>query len=162
MPDPIQMRFAPDTLAALDALAASSGGRTQSARECIAYWSRATAESARQNADELTRDEWHLLAHTGDPTMAVYTGDETGRYPDWSHLLALELVGVWEGKAVVLPGHAADKKASERLARKIGGWGPARGYALMATLRHFWRHQETADAWWHPEVWLTPEPREGE
>jgi hypothetical protein len=37
-----------------------------------------------------------------------------------------------------------------------------RGYALMAALRWLWAHQDTADAWWHPEVWLTPEMKEGE
>lgn len=153
----LKFRLGPDTLADAAALAASAGNLSQAVRECIAYWHRATAEAARLNADELTREEWHLLAHTGTPAL---DGDEDGgRYPDWSHVLALELVGVWEGRPVLLPSHKEEKKAAEKLARKIGGWGPVRGYALMAALRWFWSHKDTADAWWHPEVWLTPEAK---
>lgn len=163
MPPPIQMRLNADTLADLDSLAASAGTRTQAVRESVAYWHQATAAAARMNADELTRDEWHLLAHSGDPTGLQYLDDDQGgRYPDWSQMLALELVGVWEGRPLLLPSHKEEKKASEKLARKIGGWGPARGYALMAALRWFWRHPDTADAWWHLEVWLVAETREGE
>lgn len=160
MPPPIQMRLNADTLTDLDSLAASAGTRTQAVRECVAYWHRATADAARSNADELTRDDWHMLAHTGTPSLDV--GDDEGRYPDWSHMLAIELVGMYEGRPLLLPTQKAEAKAAEKLARKIGGWGAARGYALMCALRWFWAHKDTADAWWHPEVWLTPEAKEGE
>ncbi len=155
-----KFRLGPHTLADAAALASSAGNLTQAVRECIAYWYRAVADAARQNADALTREEWHLLAHTGDPSDMTLGGEDEERYPDWSRHLAVALVGVWEGRPLLLPSHKVEQKASERLAKKVGGWGPVRGYALMAALRWFWSHQETSDAWWLPEVWLTPEARE--
>jgi hypothetical protein len=156
----VKFRLGPDTLDALSALAASSGNLTQAVRESAAYWHAETVAAARLNADELTRDEWHLLAHTGTPSLDI-DDEDGGRYPDWSQVLALELVGVWEGRPVLLASHAADKKASHALAKKVAKLGPVRGYAIMSALRWFWGHQDTADAWWHPEVWMTPEVRPG-
>lgn len=158
-----KFRLAPHTLSDLAALAASAGNLSAAVRECVAHWYRAVSEAGRLNANDLSRDEWHLLAHTGDPSSPYDGTDERAiRYPDWSRILATELAGVWEGKPLLLPSHREEKKASERLARKIGGWGPVRGYALMAAVRWFWKHPDTADAWWWPEVWLVAETREGE
>lgn len=157
MPPPLQFRLGPDTLHDLDSLASSAGTRTQAVRESVAYWYSEVAAAARANADDLSRDEWHLLAHTGTPSLD--TDEDGGRYPDWSRVLAMELVGMWEGRPLALPSHKEDKRASERLAKKIADWGPTRGYALMSAIRWLWSHQDTADAWWHPEIWLTPEHR---
>ena len=68
---------------------------------------------------------------------------------------------MWEGRTV-LPLHRPEERACRALARRIAGWGPVRGYALFAALRHFWRHPESGvggGEWWHPETWMTPTAR---
>ena len=45
----------------------------------------------------------------------------------------------------------------KKLAKKLAGWGIVRGFALMATLRYFWRTPEAGiAACAAPEVWMTP------
>lgn len=157
MAAPSQFRLGPHTLADLDALAASAGTRSDALRECIAYWHRAVAEAARLNAEELTPEEWVRLGYTGDP--GSFLGDEDQSAVDWSRRLAIELVGMYEGKAYLLPEHMGGQKEAKKLAKKIGGWGIVRGYAMMAAVRYLWIHQDTGPAWWQPEVWMTADVR---
>lgn len=159
-----KFRLGADTLADLDALAASNGGnRSQALREAIAYWRMAVEEAGRRNAAELTPEEWSLLGHLNDPDPfpgAALGEDEPGRVTDWSRRLALELAGTWEGRKPVAKFHQEEKAATNRLARKIASWGPTRGYALMAALRYFWRTPDAGIvACAAPEVWLTPTAR---
>jgi hypothetical protein len=162
---PSQFRLGPDTLADIDALAASNGGqRTTAIKEAVAQF-RALVESAgRTNADELTHKDWIRLGHLNDPDPmgGLIEGDESltlhGR--DWSQWLAAELVGMWEGRDTTLPLHDAESKECRALARRIAKMGRLRGYALMSALRYFWRAPEAGiEACAAPEVWLTPTAR---
>lgn len=158
-----KFRLGADTLADLDALAASNGGnRSQALREAIAYWRMAVEEAGRRNAAELTAEEWTLLGHLNDPDpfSRLAEDDDPLPAPDWSRLLALELTGTWEGRPAVAPYHLAERDATRKLARKVNSWGPVRGYALMAALRYFWRSPEAGImACAAPEVWLAPTAR---
>jgi hypothetical protein len=149
------------SLAQLDALAASAGSRTQAAREAIAHWHAAVAFAGRQNAEELAEGDWVRLGHLNDPTPASWTWDEEDRAGarDWSAWLAVELAGAWEGRAAALPEHRRERSACHALARRIAGWGPARGYALFAALRWFWSRPDAPEGWWRPEVWMAAEGR---
>lgn len=159
-----KFRLAPDTLAALDALAASNGGnRSQALREAVAYWQANVEAAGRANADALTAEEWTLLGHTGDPGdyEHLYEVDQGSPCRDWACLLAIGLSQMHGGRAVVLPSHVVEQKAAKKLAKKIGGWGITRGYALMAALRYFWRHPEAGIAACEsPEIWMTPTAKE--
>jgi hypothetical protein len=156
------LRLGPDTLADLDALAASNGGiRTTAVKEAVAYWRAAVEAAGRANADALTAEAWTLLGHTGDPGDLDLPDDVCPDFccRDWAFLLAAELSQVYDGRPL-LPAHRDEQKAAKRLAKKIAGWGITRGYALMAALRYFWRHPEAGImACAAPEVWMTPEAR---
>lgn len=161
-----KFRLSDDYLALLDELAASNGGnRSAALREAILYWHRLVAEAGRQNAEDLAADDWTRLAHLNDPDPLppdVEMGDEPIAV-DWSARLAHEIVGMWEGRPVVLDLHRQERDACRELARRIAGWGPVRGYALFAALRYFWRHQDAGvggGEWWAPEVWMTPTARD--
>jgi hypothetical protein len=162
-PAPSQFRLALAYLEALDSLAAHNGGkRSPALRDAIAYWRRAVGEAGRANALALTPEDWTRLASLNDPGGALdgLEDHEEGRplAVDWSARLAHELVGMWEGRRL-LPPHAEEAKECRALARRIAGWGLARGYALYAALRHFWTRPEAGVGggdWWHPESWLTP------
>lgn len=163
---PTQLRLSPDDLYPIDSLAAGirdqrdrPGNRTEAVRESAAYWYAVVADAARRNADEIGSDDWHRLAHLNDPTDLAML-DDGPRVVDWSARLAAELCGMWEGRAVVLPEHREAARACRALAKRIGGLGIVRGYAIYAALRWFWCNPDTADAWWWPEIWLTPEVRE--
>lgn len=156
-----RFRLGPTTLAALDALAASNGGvRTTAVKEAVAYWRAAVEHAARENAAALTPEEWGRLAALNDPDPWP-AGAEPDDAPDrvlyWSARLARELEDVYDGRAVVLPEHERGRAANRRLAEKIRPWDLARGYALFACLRHFWRSPEAGGGeWWHPEAWMAP------
>lgn len=166
-------RLGPDTLADVAALAASNGGNQSAAvREAVTQFRAAVAEAAAVNAAELTEDDWTRLGHLNDPDPFGRPGgddDDTadllgrGRGIDWSQYLAMELVGMWEGRPATLPLHKAEKKASEQLARRVAAWGRVRGYALMAALRWWWRQPNGVPiaACADPAAWMTPAPREG-
>lgn len=167
-----KFRLGEDTLADLDAIAASNGGvRAIALRESIAYWRHLVEEAGRRNADDLTREEWTLLGHAqvgadaeideiieprgvGQPPVQAPTAR------DWSHLIAAELVGTWDGREAILPLHRREKRACRTLARKVAKIGVVRGYALYAALRYFWQHPEAGiAACAAPEVWMTPTHR---
>lgn len=151
-----QFRLGDRTLSDLDALAASAGSRAQALREAVAYWRRLVEEAGRRNADELSEEDWARLAHLNRPDMPQDTHDEEVRSvsTDWSVRLAIELCGMWEGRALILPSHKLEAQACGELARRIGSWGPVRGYALFACLRHFWSRPGTPEGWWAPEAWM--------
>lgn len=165
MAAPSQFRLSAESLADLDALAASNGGtRTPALREAIAYWRRIVEEAGRTNADALSPEEWTLLAHTGDPSdMEIPGDDEAGAAArDWCVWLATSLAQMHDGREVVLQSHRDEARAARKLAKKIAGWGIVRGYALYAALRYFWRRPEAGiAACAAPEVWMTPVAREG-
>lgn len=147
------------TLAGLDALAASAGSRTQAVREAVAYWRAAVEEAGRQNAAELSGEDWVRLAHLNrpDPLPSEVRDDaERSSARDWSRILAAELAGAWEGRAEALPPHRRERKACLDLAARVAGWGPVRGYALYSCLRRFWSRPDTPEGWWRPEVWMAP------
>lgn len=154
-----KFRLPPDTLDQLNALAASNGGNnTLALKEAVAQWHALVAEAGRTNAEELSREDWHRLAHLNDPDPF---GDLIDGSPalsrDWSQMLAQELVGMWEGREVVLPAHKTEVKECRVLARRVAALGRVRGYALMAALRYFWREPSAGiEACAAPEVWLTP------
>ena len=160
-----QFRLGEHTLADLDALAAGLGGvRTAACRDAIHHWRRAVEEAGRLNAAELSRDDWVRLAHLNRPDVPEVDGDDGGgRYaPDWSRVLAVELVGMWEGKPL-LPLHRKEKAACEELARRVAALGPVRGYALYLCLSHFWGPALGTPGdgeWWHPATWMTPTEKE--
>lgn len=143
---PSQFRLGPDTLADLDALAASNGGqRTPAVKEAVAQFRALVEEAARANADELSREDWIRLGHLNDPDpLGELNLDDmpTSHGRDWSQWLAAELVGMWEGRGTTLPLHDAEAKACQTLARRVSKLGRLRGYALMAALRYFWRSPE--------------------
>jgi hypothetical protein len=163
-----QFRLGPLTLADLDALAAGIetpdgrlGNRSQAVREAIAYWRRVVEDAGQQNADDLSKEDWHRLAHLNRPDMPSDSRDDEERSVaiDWSARLAAELVGMWEGRELVLPMHREEAKACRALAKRIGGWGVVRGYALFACLRYFWATPSSGVGggdWWTPEIWMTP------
>lgn len=157
MPEYTHFRLGEQTLAQLDALAASAGSRAQAVREAVAYWQALVREAGECNARELSLEDWARLGHIGQPdVMPDEVRDEGERTSvrDWCTYLAVELHGQWEGRTLVLPYHREEAKACRALAKRIGGWGMVRGYALFACLRHFWRAEGTADGWWRPEVWM--------
>lgn len=156
MADYTNFRLGPQTLADLDALAASAGTRTQALREAIAHWRQAVAEAGRLNADELSADDWTRLAHLNDVYQLDHSDGDRSAAWDWSQRLAHELVGVWEGRPVLLPLHREEADACRDLARRVAALGPVRGYALMSALRHFWRDpaRQLPERWWEPEVWM--------
>lgn len=153
-------------LALLDDLAASRGGvRSDALRDAITYWHRAVREAGAANAADLSSEDWNRLAHLNDPGPMEGLGDEDeGPLAiDWSARLAHELVGMWEGRAVVLPEHAAERVACRNLAKRIARWGAVRGYALWAALSYFWKTPSAGVGggdWWHPATWMTPTAKE--
>lgn len=151
-----KFRLGEQTLADLDALAVG-GSRTQALREAVAYWRLLVAEAGQLNADELAEADWVRLGHLNDPSPLAWTWDEEERAAphDWSVRLATELEVAWEGRAQE---HKAEAKACAKLAHRIAGWGPVRGYALFACLRAFWSRPDTPDRWWEPAVWMAPIP----
>lgn len=157
-------RLSDDTLADLDALAASNGGtRTPALRDAIAYWRYLIEDAGRRNAADLTPQEWSLMAHTqtGADDMDELIGRETA-VRDWCIVIGQELHGMWEGREVVLQSHKDEQRAAKKLAKKIAGWGMVRGYAMMAALRYFWRHSEAGIAACAAvEVWMTPTAKDG-
>ncbi len=158
---PIQFRLPPDTLADLAALAGSNGGNlTTAVKEAAAQWHAAVEEAGRLNADELSAEDWHRLAHLNDPdplSGLMEDEDFTPRSADWSKWLAAELVGMWEGKGLILPSHKTESRACKQLAKQVAEMGRVRGYALMAALRYFWKTPDAGImACAAPEVWLTP------
>jgi hypothetical protein len=153
-----KFRLPPDVLADLNALAASNGGNnTLALKEAVTLMRVATEAAGRENAEELTAEQWTLLGHTGDPTD-IDMGDEEGAPArDWSQVIALSLSQMHEGRAIMLDSHKMERHRAGKLAIKIQGWGPIRGYALMCALRYFWRHQEAGiAACASPEIWMTP------
>lgn len=153
-----KFRLPPDVLEALNALAASNGGNnTLALKEAVTLVRAATEAAGRTNADELSREEWMLLGHTGDPTDIDMGDEEDAPARDWSQVIALSLAQMYEGKPVLLPSQREEIRAAQKLAKKVGAWGPIRGYALMCALRYFWRHQEAGiAACASPEIWMTP------
>lgn len=159
----LKFRLQPHTVDDLSALAVGKGGVLSAAvRDAIHYWRRLVEEAGQQNAAALSKDDWIRLAHTNDPNM-MPPGVEDDREPitrDWGRYFAMELTGMWGGK-IVLPLHKAEKKASEKLAKRLAGIGLVRGYALYLCLSHFWGDTGRGDGeWWHPESWLTPTSKE--
>jgi hypothetical protein len=156
---PSQFRLRPDTLACLDALAASNGGqRTTAVKEAVAQFRALVEQAGQANAAELSRDDWHRLANLGDPS--TLDQDETEYGIDWSARLAAELVGMWAGRTIMMSAHRQEARACRALARRIAAMGRLRGYALMCALRYFWRQgdariEECVD----PGVWMTPQKR---
>lgn len=163
---PTQFRLGPDTLADLDALAASGGGqRTPALKEAVSQWRAAVEEAGRLNADELSTEDWHRLAHLNDPDPFGNLPEDVDPLPrhatHWSQQIAMELVGAWEGKAIVLPAHKTESKECAKLAKRIAALDRVRGYALMAALRYFWRTPDAGiESCRAPEVWLTPTARQ--
>jgi hypothetical protein len=166
-----QFRLKPHTLADLDALAAGKGGvRSAALRDAIHYWHREVEEAGRLNAEEFGKDDWTRLAHLNDPNVmpAEIENENEPVTVDWGARFALELCGMWEGKPLLpllplLPMHRQEKKACEQLAKRVGGIGIIRGYAMYLCLSHFWAVPEIGGGeWWHPEGWLTPTAREKE
>jgi hypothetical protein len=159
-----KFRLPPGVLADLNALAASNGGNnTLALKEAVAYWRAEAERAARLNAAALTAEEWTLLGHLGDPSDYDLPDDvcPDATCRDWAMILATGLAQMYDGRPVLLPSHKAERKAAAGLARKVAGWGIARGYALMAALRYFWRHPEAGiGACASPEIWLTPTARE--
>lgn len=158
-----KFRLGADTLADLDALAASNGGnRSQAIRESVAYWRRMVEAAGRENADALTPEEWTLLGHSqvgSDDLDEVL--EERPIAQDWSVRIAQELIGTHDGRPILLKSQQEEVRAAKRLAKKIAGWGVVRGYALYAALRYFWRRPEAGiAACAAPEVWMTPVARE--
>lgn len=166
MPEWSKFRLSDAILDDLDSLAASFGAsddrghRADALRETITQFRLAVEQAGRENADELTAEEWVMLGHLNDPSDMDIPGEDP-RVRDWSQSLAAELVGMWEGRETVLPLHKTEAKACRALAKKVAALGPVRGYALMAALRYFWRHQDAGiAACAAPEVWLTPTAKE--
>lgn len=158
---PIQFRLDPHTVEALAGLAASNGGNlTAAAKEAAAQFAAAVAEAGALNAAELSADDWTRLAHTNGPDP--FSGLELDDVPsphgrDWSQYLAAELLGMYEGRPAVLPGHKIEAEAARELASRVAGLGRVRGYALMCALRYFWRTPDAGIvACAEPAVWLTP------
>ena len=162
MPEYTHFRLGERTLAQLDTLAAGAGSRTQAVREATAYWTHLVREAASINATELSEEDWVRLAHLNQPeSLPGDLRDEEDRTAtrDWSQWLAIELVGMWEGRSLALPYHQEEARACRALAKRIARWGTVRGYALFACLRWLWRHEEedTRTKWWTPEVWMESE-----
>lgn len=159
-----KFRLSEATLADLDALAASNGGnRSQAIRESVAYWRKLVEDAARENADDLTAEEWALLAHAqiGQDDLDEVLEDRDAAQ-NWPQRIAMELAGAWEGREAILRSHVDERRESKRLARKIARWPLVRGYAIFAALRYFWRRPEAGiAACAAPEVWMTPTAREG-
>jgi hypothetical protein len=160
-----KFRLDPVTLDAVAALAASNGGNaTTAVKEAACQWHAAVAEAGRQNADELSVEDWHRLAHLNDPDpfAGLVESDALSRHgTDWSNDLAMQLVGMWEGKPIVLPAHKTESRECAKLAKRVAALGRVRGYALMAALRYFWRTPDAGiEACRAPEVWLTPTAKE--
>lgn len=159
----VKFRLGEHTLADLDSLAAGRGGnRSAALRDAVHYWRRAVEDAGRANAAELSKDDWVRLAHLNRPDVPELD-DEEGRrvVPDWSRILAMELLGMWEGKPL-LPVHRKEKAACEELARRVAALGPVRGYALYLCLSHFWGAALGTPGdgeWWHPAAWMTPTAR---
>lgn len=154
MPEYSNFRLGDDTLAQLDSLAVSAGSRTQALREAAAYWQRAVAEAGRANAVEFSEEDWTLLGAIEPPTLDI-PDDEDSRAASraWGPLLAAELTGRWEGRKV-LPLHIAEVEATRKLAGRVSRLDLARGYAIYACLRWFWKQQGTPADWWHPGSWM--------
>lgn len=163
---PSQFRLGPDTLADLDALAASNGGqRTTAVKEAVAQFRALVEAAGRQNADELSREDWTRLAHLNDPDPFGGLDVEVDPMPrhgiDWSQYLAVELCGQWEGRELLLPLHKSEAKECRALAKRVAAFGRLRGYALMAALRYFWHTPDAGiGACAAPEVWMTPAAKE--
>lgn len=159
---PSQFRLGPDTLADLDALAASNGGqRTTAVKEAAAQFRRLVEAAGRVNAEEFTAEDWVRLGllNDPDPTGGLVEVDQAGspHDRDWSRWFAAALVGTWEGRDTTLPVHKAEAKACRVLARRVAGIGRLRGYALMSALRYFWRSPGAViESCAAPEVWMTP------
>lgn len=158
-----KFRLGEETLADLDAVAASNGGnRSQAIRESVSYWRTIVEQAGRLNAYELSREEWTLLGHTqvgSDDLDEIIEDRPTAQ--DWSARIAQELAGMHEGREVLLPSHRDEQRAAKKLAKKVSGWGVVRGYALFAALRYFWRRPEAGiTACAAPEVWMTPTARD--
>ena len=156
---PSQFRLGPDTLADIDALAASNGGqRTTAVKEAAAQFRAAVDAAAAANADEFDREDWERLAGLNDLDPLDGLGDEhTDHGRDWSQWLAAEIIGMWEGRELILPAHKIESKACRKLAARVSKIGRVRGYALMAALRYFWRHPDAGiAACTAAEVWMTP------
>jgi hypothetical protein len=155
-----KFRLPADVLADLNALAASNGGNnTTAVKESVQYWRVAVEHAAGENARALKPAEWAALAHLNDPDPWPEGVGPADGPVCWSARLAHELEGQWEGRACVLPEHRKERAACRKLAEKIRLWDLARGYALFAALRHFWRHPDSGvggGEWWHPEVFMTP------
>lgn len=155
---PITVRLSDQMAADLDALTPSAGTATAAIREALHLTRVAVEAAARENADELSEDDWTRLAHLNQPDDPEL-GDLglTSPVDDWSQRLAAELVGAWEGRPTPLPGHKAEKRAAKDLAERVAAWGPVRGYALMTALRYFWKSPEAGiGACASPEVWMVP------
>lgn len=161
MPEYTHFRLGERTLAQLDTLAAGAGSRTQAVREATAYWTHLVRVAASINATELSEEDWVRLAHLNQPEpLPGDLRDEEDRTAtrDWSQWLAIELVGMWEGRSLALPYHQEEARACLALAKRIARWGTVRGYALFACLRWLWRQEEDTRAkWWTPEVWMESE-----
>ena len=108
---PSNFRLGADTLANLDDLAISAGTRTQALKEAIAQFARAVADAAVANAAELSAYEWSIIRAASID---------------------------WRGTAIrwhLRIGAAVRRFGYECLAALIEGWGPIRGYAIMANIR---------------------------
>lgn len=156
-----KFRLSADTLADLDALAASNGGnRSQALREAVGQFRALVEAAGRANAEELSEEDWHRLAHLNDPDPFGGLEDDDGPSVfarDWSQFLAAELVGMWEGRALGLPAHKSEAEECRALAGRIAELGAMRGYALMCALRYFWREPSAGIvACAAPELWLAP------
>lgn len=102
---------------------------------------------------------WTRLGQLNDPSNDILDEGTEGR--DWSEYLAQSLRDFWDGRSVVLPLHREERKQCNELARKIDGFSRARGYALMAALRYFWRHEESGiESCAKNDVWMTPTEEE--
>lgn len=156
-------RLSPATLADVSALAASAGSHSQAIREAVAYWREAVETAGRENGKSLTPEEWTLLGHIGNPTDFDLPDEDcpTPCCRDWATLIGLNLVGMFEGRPILLKSQKEEQSAAKKLAKKIANWSLVRGYALMAALRYFWTHQEAGiSACASPEIWLTPDVKE--
>lgn len=152
-----KFRLSPDQNHLLDCLAASAGNRSAALREAVIGWHQAVDAAGRQNAADLTPAEWTLLGHTNDPAITADHYSDRASMPDWSRVLAREMVDMYEGRPALTTGGKSDAKAAAKLARKIADWGPIRGYALMSALRYFWRWPEAGiTVCTSPDLWLTP------
>lgn len=155
----ITFRLPEDTLGQLAGLAASNGGvLTAALKEAAAQFRLLVEEAGKLNAEAFQPDDWVRLGHLNDPDP--FGGVDVmpaGRHGvDWSAALAAELIGMWEGRDTSLPTYRQEASACRELARRVAALGRLRGYALMASLRYFWRSPEAGiDSCRSPEVWLS-------